>query len=135
MYQHLALTFFASGASGNLEEAIKKHFPGKAVARIDSDSVRLKGTMDKALSLATIGETRILVGTQMLSKGHHFPNLTLVVVINADQGLFSTDFRGSEKLAQSLTQVAGRAGREDRQGEVLVQTAFPSHPANIWTCR
>jgi primosomal protein N' (replication factor Y) len=64
----------------------------------------------------------------MLSKGHHFPNLTLVVVINADQGLFSTDFRGGERLAQSLVQVGGRAGREERQGEVIIQTAFPAHP-------
>jgi len=64
----------------------------------------------------------------MLSKGHHFPNLTMVVVINADQGLFSTDFRGSERLAQNLIQVAGRAGREKRQGEVIIQTAFPQHP-------
>jgi len=111
-----------------LEEALRMRFPDDAIARIDSDSVRLKGTMNKALSLATTGETRILVGTQMLSKGHHFPNLTLVVVINADQGLFSTDFRGSEKLAQSLVQVSGRAGREKRQGEVLIQTAYPSHP-------
>jgi primosomal protein N' (replication factor Y) len=84
--------------------------------------------MTKALSMATSGETRILVGTQMLSKGHHFPNLTLVVVINADQGLFSTDFRGGERLAQSLIQVGGRAGREERQGEVIIQTAFPEHP-------
>lgn len=84
--------------------------------------------MTKALAMATSGETRILVGTQMLSKGHHFPNLTLVVVINADQGLFSTDFRGGERLAQSLIQVGGRAGREKRQGEVMIQTAFPEHP-------
>ncbi len=84
--------------------------------------------MKKALVAATTGETKILVGTQMLSKGHHFPNLTLVVVINADQGLFSTDFRGSERLAQSLIQVAGRSGREARQGVVMIQTAFPQHP-------
>ena len=111
-----------------LEESLQQRFPDYAVARVDSDSTRLKGTMNKALSMATTGETKILIGTQMLSKGHHFPNLTLVVVVNADQGLFSTDFRGSEKLAQSLVQVAGRAGREKRQGEVLIQTAYPSHP-------
>jgi primosomal protein N' (replication factor Y) len=111
-----------------LEDALKQRFPEHSIARIDSDSVRLKGTMNKALSMATSGETRILIGTQMLSKGHHFPGLTLVVVINADQGLFSTDFRGSERLAQSLVQVAGRAGREKRQGEVLIQTAYPAHP-------
>jgi primosomal protein N' (replication factor Y) len=111
-----------------LEDALQNRFPGESISRIDSDSTRLKGTMNKALAMATSGETRILVGTQMLSKGHHFPNLTLVVVINADQGLFSTDFRGAERLAQSLVQVAGRSGREERQGEVIIQTAFPEHP-------
>jgi len=111
-----------------LEDVLRSRFPGEVITRIDSDSTRLKGTMTKALAMATSGETRILIGTQMLSKGHHFPNLTLVVVINADQGLFSTDFRGSERLAQSLVQVGGRAGREERQGEVIIQTAFPEHP-------
>lgn len=111
-----------------LEEALRKSFAGHNIARIDSDSVRLRGAMNKALSMATTGETRILIGTQLLSKGHHFPDLTLVIVVNADQGLFSTDFRGGEKLAQSLVQVAGRAGRVKRQGEVLIQTAYPAHP-------
>ncbi len=114
-----------------LEDSLSERFPGEVVTRVDSDSTRLRGTMSKALATATSGETRILVGTQMLSKGHHFPNLALVVVINADQGLFSTDFRGAERLAQSLVQVAGRAGREERQGEVIIQTAFPNHP--FWT--
>lgn len=111
-----------------LEDALQSRFPSEIITRIDSDSTRLKGTMSKALAMATAGDTRILVGTQMLSKGHHFPNLTLVVVINADQGLFSTDFRGAERLAQSLVQVSGRAGREEHQGEVIIQTAFPKHP-------
>jgi primosomal protein N' (replication factor Y) len=114
-----------------LEDALRERFPTDDIARIDSDSTRIKGTMKKALAAATTGETKILVGTQMLSKGHHFPNLTLVVVINADQGLFSTDFRGSERLAQSLIQVAGRSGREARQGEVIIQTAFPQH--HFWS--
>ena len=111
-----------------LEDSLRAQFPEDTITRIDSDSTRIKGTMKKALAAATTGETKILVGTQMLSKGHHFPNLTLVIVINADQGLFSTDFRGSERLAQSLIQVAGRCGREARQGEVIIQTAFPQHP-------
>ncbi len=111
-----------------LEDALRQRFPAEVITRVDSDSTRLKGAMSKALAMATSGETHILVGTQMLSKGHHFPNLSLVVVINADQGLFSTDFRGAERLAQSLVQVAGRAGREARQGEVIIQTAFPNHP-------
>jgi primosomal protein N' (replication factor Y) len=111
-----------------LEDTLRSRFPNQVITRIDSDSTRLKGTMSKALTMATTGEARILVGTQMLSKGHHFPNLTLVAVVNADQGLFSTDFRGSERLAQGLVQVAGRAGRVKRQGEVIIQTAFPAHP-------
>jgi len=111
-----------------LEESLNHHFPGRTITRIDSDSTRLKGTMNKALAMATKGDAQILVGTQMLSKGHHFPNLTLVGVINADQGLFGTDFRSSERLSQGLIQVAGRSGREQRQGEVIIQTGFPKHP-------
>lgn len=111
-----------------IEEALHSRFPEHTITRIDSDSTRLKGTMDKALAQAHSGEAKILVGTQLLSKGHHFPRLGLVGVINADQGLFSTDFRGSERLAQGLVQVSGRAGREREQGEVIIQTAFPKHP-------
>ena len=111
-----------------LEDALQLHFPDALVSRIDSDSTRRSGALDKALEMATTGETEILIGTQILSKGHHFPNLTLVVVIDADQGLFGTDFRGTERLAQGLMQVAGRAGREQRQGEVMIQTSFASHP-------
>jgi len=74
------------------------------------------------------GAARILVGTQMLTKGHHFPDVTLVGVLNADQSLFSTDFRAAERLAQTIVQVAGRAGRAERPGEVLIQTQYPEHP-------
>ncbi len=111
-----------------LEDALHKRYPDKTITRIDSDSTQRKGAMDDALSAATSGDADILVGTQMLSKGHHFPNLSLVGVINADQGLFGTDFRSDERMAQAIVQVAGRAGREERPGEVLVQTAFPEHP-------
>jgi len=111
-----------------IEESLLYQFPDYLITRIDSDTTRLKDTMNKALALATEGDAQILVGTQMLSKGHHFPNLTLVGVVNADQGLFGTDFRSSERLSQGLIQVAGRSGREQRQGEVIIQTAFPKHP-------
>ncbi len=111
-----------------LEDALVRRFPQHDVTRVDSDSVQRKGAMDAALAKAERGEAKILVGTQMLSKGHHFPGLTLVAVINADQGLFSTDFRADERMAQSIIQVAGRAGREHARGEVLIQTAFPKHP-------
>jgi len=111
-----------------LEEALCARFPDFRVERIDSDSTQGKGAIGDVLALAEDGTADILVGTQMLSKGHHFPKLTLVGVVNADQGLFSTDFRSAERLAQSIIQVAGRAGRESRQGEVIIQTAFPDNP-------
>ena len=111
-----------------LEDALKAQFADFRVERIDSDSTQGKDAMGAALALAEEGTANILVGTQMLSKGHHFPTLTLVGVVNADQGLFGTDFRSAERLAQSILQVAGRAGRENRQGEVLIQTAFPDNP-------
>jgi primosomal protein N' (replication factor Y) len=111
-----------------LEEALRNRFSGATVMRIDSDSTQKKGSMHEALAAAEQGDADILVGTQMLSKGHHFPKLTLVGIINADQGLFGADFRSGERLAQSIIQVAGRAGREDRPGEVIIQSAWPDNP-------
>jgi primosomal protein N' (replication factor Y) len=111
-----------------LEDAVQERFPGRTVTRIDSDSVRNKGRIAEVLSAEAVAASDILVGTQMLSKGHHFPRLTLVGVVDADQGLFGTDFRADERMAQTIVQVAGRAGRERVRGEVLVQTAFPAHP-------
>ncbi len=111
-----------------LEDIVNARFPGAIVQRIDSDSTGQRGAIEAALTRAEEGSANILVGTQMLSKGHHFPQLTLVGIINADQGLFGTDFRSAERLAQSIIQVAGRAGRESVQGEVLIQTAYPAHP-------
>ena len=111
-----------------IEETLGTVFPGVAIARLDRDVVRRRGDMEGVMRRMSSGEARILVGTQMVTKGHDFPNVTLVVVLNADQGLFSTDFRAPERLAQTLVQVAGRAGRGARPGEVLIQTEFPDHP-------
>jgi primosomal protein N' (replication factor Y) (superfamily II helicase) len=111
-----------------IEETMATLFPNVALVRLDRDVVRKRGDMEEAMRRMASGEARILVGTQMVTKGHDFPNVTLVVVLNADQGLFSTDFRAPERLAQTIVQVAGRAGRGTRPGEVLVQTEFPEHP-------
>lgn len=111
-----------------IEETIAQLFPDVPMARLDRDSTRRKGDLESVLNRVNNGEVSILVGTQMLTKGHDFPNVTLVVVLNADQGLFSTDFRASERLAQTIVQVAGRAGRAERPGEVIIQTEFPDHP-------
>jgi primosomal protein N' (replication factor Y) len=111
-----------------IEETLATLFPGVPLARIDRDAMRRRGALEEALQRIQAGEVRLLVGTQMLTKGHHFPEVTLVVVLNADQGLFGTDFRAAERLAQTIVQVAGRAGRAERPGEVLIQTEYPEHP-------
>jgi primosomal protein N' (replication factor Y) len=111
-----------------IEETIAKIFPNVPLARLDRDVVRKRGDMETTMARMHSGEARILVGTQMVTKGHHFPNVTLVIVLNADQGLFSTDFRAPERLAQTIIQVAGRAGRGEKAGEVLIQTEYPEHP-------
>jgi len=111
-----------------IEETLAQLFPRVPLERIDRDVVRRRGALEAALDRVTSGEVRLLVGTQMLTKGHHFPDVSLVVVLNADQGLFGTDFRASERLAQTIVQVAGRAGRAERPGEVLIQTEYPEHP-------
>ena len=111
-----------------IEETLTALFPGVTLARLDRDVVRRRGDMEEVVRRMSSGEARILVGTQMVTKGHDFPNVTLVVVLNADQGLFSTDFRAPERLAQTIVQVAGRAGRGSKPGEVLIQTEFPGHP-------
>lgn len=118
----------AGEGTERIEEALGRHFPDVTIARIDRDATRRRGSVERILDDVRDGRTRILVGTQMMAKGHDFPGVTLVGVINADQGLFGTDFRAGERLAQTLVQVSGRAGRADRPGEVLVQTAYPEHP-------
>lgn len=111
-----------------LEETLAELFPGAPIARVDRDTTSRKGSLDKLLNEIRSGERRLLVGTQMLAKGHDFPNLTLVCVMNADHGLFGLDFRAAERMAQLVVQVAGRAGRAERRGEVLIQTHHPEHP-------
>ena len=103
-------------------------FPKARIARLDRDIASRKGSIEAVLAEVEHGDTQILVGTQMLVKGHDFPRVTLVGVLSADQGLFGTNFRSSERLAQILLQVAGRAGRRDRPGEVLIQSYYPEHP-------
>ncbi|HLP98060.1 MAG TPA: primosomal protein N' [Sideroxyarcus sp.] len=111
-----------------LEEALQSRFPQARILRVDRDSTRNKGAWSAMRKLIHDGGADILIGTQMLAKGHDFPNLTLVGVLNPDGALYSADFRASEKLFAQLTQVGGRAGRADKTGEVIVQTAFPTHP-------
>ena len=111
-----------------VEQALAAHFPDVKRVRIDRDTTRRKGELDRLLQQARGGEGRLLLGTQMLAKGHHFPNVTLVGILDADHGLFSTDFRASERMAQLIVQVAGRAGRHERPGEVIIQTCHPDHP-------
>ena len=111
-----------------VEESLAGLFPGARVLRIDRDTARRRAEMARTLADIRRGEGDILVGTQLLAKGHDFPDLTLVCVLNADHALFSTDYRAAERLFATLAQVAGRAGRREQPGEVLLQTRFPGHP-------
>lgn len=117
-----------------VESYLKQVFAGALVVRIDRDSTRRKGVLEQRLEQAASGEADILVGTQLLAKGHHFPMVTLVGVVDADQGLYSVDFRATEHLIQQILQVAGRAGRAGNPGQVLIQTVHPDHPhfARLW---
>ncbi|MDJ0957265.1 MAG: primosomal protein N' [Arenicellales bacterium] len=110
-----------------LEDRLRQLFPSANIVRIDRDSTRRKGELEQRLSQATAGTADILVGTQLLAKGHHFPMVTLVGVVDADQGLYSVDFRATEYLFQQIMQVAGRSGRATSPGQVLVQTVHPDH--------
>ncbi len=111
-----------------LELFLGEQFPDYKISRIDRDSTARKGSLDTHLNNIREGNSQILIGTQMLAKGHHFPNVTLVAIVNVDSSLFSTDFRAEEKLAQLYLQVSGRAGRAEKQGEVVLQTHYPEHP-------
>jgi primosomal protein N' (replication factor Y) len=111
-----------------IEETLAARFPGARIVRVDRDSARHRAELSRSLENVRRGEGDILVGTQLLAKGHDFPALTLVGVLNADTALLSTDYRSAERLFAVLAQVAGRAGRHARPGEVFVQTRYPDHP-------
>ncbi len=110
------------------EDFLRSKFANFKLHRVDSDSIRNKNAMTDLVTSINTGEPCVLLGTQMLTKGHHFPGVELVAVIDADAALFSTDFRGEERMAQLLTQVGGRAGRESDSGQVILQTHYPDHP-------
>ena len=111
-----------------IESRLQKLFPDAAIARIDRDNTRKKDALQTKLNDIRRGKYQIIIGTQMLSKGHDFPKVTLAGILNTDQGLFSTDFRTTERLAQLIVQVSGRAGRGSDKGKVLLQTHQPEHP-------
>jgi primosomal protein N' (replication factor Y) len=110
-----------------VEAEVKRLVPAARVGRLDRDAVRRKGALAALLSRFRDGDIDVLVGTQMIAKGHDFPRVTLVGVVSADVGLGLADFRASERTFQLITQVAGRAGRGDRPGEAIVQTIYPDH--------
>jgi primosomal protein N' (replication factor Y) len=111
-----------------IESTLASLFPQVVTGRLDRDTARSREALAALLNDMQHGRIRILIGTQMLTKGHDFPGVTLVGVLNCDQGLFGTDFRSDERLAQTILQVSGRAGRRRQQGEVLLQTSYPQHP-------
>jgi primosomal protein N' (replication factor Y) (superfamily II helicase) len=111
-----------------VEEELQTLFPDATSARIDSDSTRRKGELERLLDAAQRGAVQILLGTQMLAKGHDFPGVTLVGILDLDGVLYATDFRAPERAAQLIVQVAGRAGRAERRGRVILQTRHPEHP-------
>jgi primosomal protein N' (replication factor Y) len=126
---------FSGFGTQKLEAEIKARFPGVPVLRMDSDTMQRPGSHERAFAQFRAGEVKILVGTQMIAKGLDFPNVTLVGVINADTALHLPDFRASERTFQLVTQVAGRTGRGDKGGRVLVQTFSPDHPAILAAVR
>ena len=118
-----------------LEMEVQQRFPDAVIARMDSDTMKKPGSHERVLAQFRSGEVQILLGTQMIAKGLDFPNVLLVGVINADTTLHFPDFRASEKTFQLVTQVAGRTGRGEKAGQVLVQTYSPDHPAIIAACK
>lgn len=111
-----------------VEKVLAELFADKSIVRLDRDSTQRKGSLENYLLRINQGEVDIILGTQMLAKGHHFPNVTLVAILDVDSGLFSIDFHAPEKLAQMVVQVSGRAGRAEKPGKVIMQTRQPEHP-------
>jgi primosomal protein N' (replication factor Y) len=111
-----------------VEKVLTELFTGKTIIRLDRDSTQRKGSLETYLEQINEGKVDIILGTQMLAKGHHFPNVTLVAILDVDSGLFSIDFHAAEKLAQMIMQVSGRAGRAEKPGKVIMQTHRPEHP-------
>ncbi|MCF6252046.1 MAG: primosomal protein N' [Methylococcaceae bacterium] len=111
-----------------VEKSLLELFPEQNIIRLDRDSTQRKGSLEDHLDKINQGKVDIILGTQMLAKGHHFPNVTLVAILDVDSGLFSIDFHATEKLAQLIIQVAGRAGRAEKPGKVILQTRQPDHP-------
>ena len=118
----------AGQGTERIEAALRHKLPAARIARVDRDSTRKRGAAEKIFDAAAAGELDVLIGTQMLAKGHDFPKITLVGVVNADAAMFSADFRAAERMVAQLCQVAGRAGRADLPGHVLIQTRFAAHP-------
>ena len=125
--EHTSLIAIGAGTE-RLEQALNQLFPEQTILRIDKDNTRNKHAFSNMLKQIHSGEANILLGTQMLAKGHDFPNVTLVGIINADSGFYSASFRASEQLGQLITQVAGRSGRGEKPGEVIIQTYLPENP-------
>jgi primosomal protein N' (replication factor Y) len=111
-----------------LEQGLQQRYQDIPILRIDRDSIGSREALKSRLQQLQSGEPCILIGTQMIAKGHDYPAITLSVILDADQALFSASYRSSERLAQTLFQVSGRSGRGDRQGEAILQTRFPEHP-------
>jgi primosomal protein N' (replication factor Y) len=118
-----------------VEQQLHDLFPAARIGRVDRDSIRRKGALTSLLTRFGAGELDVLVGTQMIAKGHDFPRVTLVGVISADVGLGLADFRAAERTFQLLTQVAGRAGRGERPGQAIVQTLYPEHYSIQLACQ
>lgn len=121
------LEFIGQGTE-RIEDTLNVLFPKTPILRVDRDTTRNKTAMEDVLSVVHSGDSCILIGTQMLAKGHHFPDVTLVAILDADGGLFSPDFRAPERMGQLITQVAGRSGRGEKPGSVILQSNYCDHP-------